>query len=110
MDEISPLLRAKAYNELSVFEPANLLREGRRQRRRPDVPVPAVCLLDPDGDIVRHLNATGQATEHPGWACYHTTLWTFDLTAPRSVSSAAPSEHRSQCSSPNNSPCPAATY
>jgi uridine phosphorylase len=78
MDEISPLLRAKAYNEPSVFEPANLLREGRRQRRRPDVPVPAVCLLDPDGDIVRHLNATGQTTEHTGWACYHTTLWTFD--------------------------------
>jgi uridine phosphorylase len=38
-----------------------------------------VCLLDPDGDIVRHLVATGQAREHPGWGCYHTTLWTFDL-------------------------------
>lgn len=78
-DEISPLLRAKAYDQPSVFQPANLLREGRRQRNRPDVAVPAVCLLDPDGDIVRHLTATGQATEHPGWACYHTTLWTFDL-------------------------------
>jgi uridine phosphorylase len=38
-----------------------------------------VCLLDPDGDIVRHLTASGRASEHPGWACYHTTLWTFDL-------------------------------
>jgi hypothetical protein len=36
-------------------------------------------LLNPDGDIVRHLLASGQASEHPGWACYHTTLWTFDL-------------------------------
>ena len=79
MDETSPLLRAKAYDEQSVFDPANLLREGRRQRHRPDVPVPAVCLLDPDGDIVRHLTTTGQAAEHPGWACYHTTLWRFDL-------------------------------
>ncbi len=79
MREGSPLLRAKAYDQPSVFEPANLLREGRRQRGRPDVAVPAVCLLDPDGDIVRHLTATGRATEHPGWACYHTTLWTFDL-------------------------------
>lgn len=79
MDETSPLLRAKAYDEPSIFEPANLLREGRRQRHRPDTPVPAVCLLDPDGDILRHLTSTGQATEHPGWACYHTTLWTFDL-------------------------------
>jgi uridine phosphorylase len=75
----SPLLHTKAYDEPSVFQPANLLREGRRQRRRPDIAVPAVCLLDPDGDIVRHLTATGQAAEHPGWACYHTTLWTFDL-------------------------------
>jgi len=78
-DDTSPLLRAKAYDQPSVFLPANLLREGRRQRGRPDVAVPAVCLLDPDGDIVRHLIATNQATEHLGWACYHTTLWTFDL-------------------------------
>lgn len=76
---VSPLFSAKAYDQPSVFEPTNLLREGRRQRGRPDIAVPAVCLLDPDGDIVRHLTATGRATEHPGWACYHTTLWTFDL-------------------------------
>lgn len=75
----SPLLQAKAFDQPSVFQPENLLREGRRQRGRPDIAVPAVCLLDPDGDIVRHLTATGRATEHPGWACYHTTLWTFDL-------------------------------
>jgi uridine phosphorylase len=78
-DDLSPLLRSKAYDQPSVFQPANLLREGRRQRRRPDLPVPAICLLDPDGDIVRHLVGTGRASEHPGWACYHTTLWTFDL-------------------------------
>ena len=78
-DDTSPLLRAKAYDKPSVFQPENLLREGRRQRGRPHVAVPAVCLLDPDGDVVRHLIVTGLATEHPGWACYHTTLWTFDL-------------------------------
>ncbi|MEO6627199.1 MAG: nucleoside phosphorylase [Aquihabitans sp.] len=78
-DDPTPLLRAKHYGEPSVFQPANLLREGRRQRGRPDVAVPTVCLLDPDGDIVRHLIATGTGTEHPGWACYHTTLWTLDL-------------------------------
>ena len=78
-EEASPLLRAKAYDQPSVFQPENLLREGRRQRGRPDIAVPAVCLLDPDGDIVRHLTSTGEAAEHPGWACYHTTLWTFDL-------------------------------
>ena len=79
-DDLMPLLRAKEYREPSVFEPANLLREGRRQRGRPDEPVPAVCLLDPDGDIVRHLIASGTGTDHTGWACYHTTLWTLDLS------------------------------
>lgn len=78
-DDPSPLLHAKSYDQPSVFQPANLLREGRRQRQRPDIAVPTVCVLDPDGDIVRHLTATGQATEHPGWACYHTTLWTHCL-------------------------------
>lgn len=75
----SPLLSAKPYDEPSVFEPANLLREARRQRGLPELPVPAVCLLDPDGDIVRYLTANGAARAHEGWACYHTTLWVFDL-------------------------------
>lgn len=75
----SPLLGAKHYDSPSVFEPANLLREARRQRGLPDEPVPAVCVLDPDGDIVRHLTAMGRAQAHEGWACYHTTLWVFDL-------------------------------
>lgn len=74
-----PLLTAKAYEEPSVFRPENLLREGRRQLRRTYEPVPPVCLLDPDGDIVRHLLAHDLAARHPGWACYHTELWTFDL-------------------------------
>ncbi|HXH57977.1 nucleoside phosphorylase [Iamia sp.] len=78
-DETSPLLRSKAYDRPSVFQPENLLREGRRQRGRPDIAAPAVCLLDPDGDIVRYLVATGRAALHPGWACYHTTLHSFDL-------------------------------
>lgn len=76
---LPPLLGAKAYDEPSVFEPLNLLREARRQRGLPDVQVPAVCLLDPDGDIVRYLTLNNRATVHPGWACYHTTLWTFEL-------------------------------
>jgi hypothetical protein len=55
----TPLLGAKALDEDSVFPPENLLRGGRRQRVRPDVPVPNVCLLDPDGDIVRYLTRMG---------------------------------------------------
>ena len=57
----SPLLRHKAHQEPSVFVPDALMREARRQRHLPEVPVPDLCLLDPDGDIVRHLRRTGQA-------------------------------------------------
>jgi len=65
---------AKAYHAPSVFRPENLLREARRQRGLPDVAVPAVCVLDPDGDIVRSLRASGRSRRAAGWACYHTEM------------------------------------
>lgn len=69
------ILRAKQLDAPSVFAPANLLREARRQRGLPDEPVPAVCALDPDGDIVRHLRGAGTAHKAAGWACYHTDMY-----------------------------------
>lgn len=63
----------------SVFQPEHLLREARRQKALPDQDVPRICVLDPDGDLVRHLRATGQARPSPGWACYHTDLVEFTL-------------------------------
>jgi len=63
----------------SVFRPAALLREARRQKGLPTVDVPAVCILDPDGDIVRRLRHTGQAQPFENWPCYHTALDTFTL-------------------------------
>lgn len=73
-----PLLCTKRYSEPSVFAPENLLREARRQKSLPAVAVPGVCILDPDGDIVRFLKRSGHAAHHPGWSCYHTDLWTFE--------------------------------
>lgn len=72
-----PILRAKCYTAPSVFTAANLLREARRQKSLPEAAVPRVCVLDPDGDIVRYLLTTNQATLDPHWACYHTHLYTF---------------------------------
>ncbi len=62
-------------DEPSVFLPEGMLRETRRQRQLPQRPVPDVCLLDPDGDVVRHLARSGHATRSASWACYHTELW-----------------------------------
>lgn len=66
------LLRADQA-EPSVFLPENLLREARRQRGLPQGKVPSVCLLDPDGDIERHVQEIG-ARRSLTWACYHTDL------------------------------------
>src|SRR5438067_12667170 len=63
----------------SVFQPAALLREARRQKRLATVDVPALCILHPDGDIVRQLRLTGHAQPFPNWPCYHTALDTFTL-------------------------------
>lgn len=46
-----PLLRSKNYDAPSVFTPANLLREARRQKGVPEGTIPRVCILDPDGDL-----------------------------------------------------------
>jgi len=74
---IPPILAGKHYGAPSVFTPENLLREARRQKQLTARAVPEVCVLDPDGDIVRHLHRTGRASSSPGWACYHTDLQTF---------------------------------
>ena len=41
--------------------------------------MPPICILDPDGDLARHLQETGRARLDPAWACYHTTLARFTL-------------------------------
>jgi purine-nucleoside phosphorylase len=74
-----PLHGHKNPSSPSVFQPAALLREARRQKRLPTVDVPALCILDPDGDIVRRLRQTGQVQPFPNWPCYHTALDTFML-------------------------------
>src|SRR5690242_7361813 len=72
-----PILSNKHYDKASAFTPDNLLREARRQKQLQPAQVPEVCVLDPDGDIVRHLHATGRAERAADWACYHTELWCF---------------------------------
>lgn len=72
-----PILSNKNYAEASIFTAENLLREARRQKELARAQVPPMCILDPDGDIVRSLVRANQAKRHPQWACYHTDLFTF---------------------------------
>ena len=75
-----PVSFARAdHAEHSVFQPERLLREARRQRGLDAKSVPAICLLDPDGDVVRYLQQTGRGRRSESWACYHTNLWETEV-------------------------------
>src|SRR5262245_19803114 len=63
----APILNHKNPDAPSVFAPAALIREARRQKGLAAVEVPPVCIPDPDGDILRHLKATGRANPFEGW-------------------------------------------
>jgi uridine phosphorylase len=78
-----PILDNKNPEAPPVFEPSVLLREARRQKGLIAADVPPVCVLDPDGDIVRHLKSGGVARPIETWPCYHTELCGFQLAGQR---------------------------
>jgi hypothetical protein len=80
---LPPILENKNQNSPSVFLPPALLRQPRRQKGLPVVNVPPICILDPDGDIVRRLKNSGRAKRFDAWPCYHTVLYTFSLVEKR---------------------------
>jgi hypothetical protein len=77
----APILDNKDPDAPSAFEPAALLRESRRQKGLSVEEVPALCILDPDGDIVRRLRNSGQAKLSDRWPCYHADLYEYALLA-----------------------------
>ena len=77
-DDPPPILDNKDAEASSVFTPDGLLREARRQKGLAREDVPPLCVLDPDGDIVRHLTTTGAAQVLEQWACYHSTMRGFE--------------------------------
>lgn len=73
-----PILRRKYHLAPSVFTPDALLREARRQKNIDASAIPEICILDPDGDIVRYLVTTKRARRLATWPCYHTDLYIFE--------------------------------
>ncbi len=82
-DAQPPILRNKHCDDASTFTPQGLLREARRQKGVAEAPVPELCLLDPDGDIVRGLLAAGKAERVSDWACYHSEMYAFESAGRR---------------------------
>jgi uridine phosphorylase len=74
MNDDAPILAQKHHDAPSVFTPEGLLREARRQKGLRAAPAPQICVLDPDGDIVRRLVRDRALERDPDWACYHTDL------------------------------------
>jgi len=75
---VPPILAQKHCAQPSALTPENLLREAHRQERSMGSGIPKICVLDPDGDIVRNLLAGGEARLEPGRTCYHTQLGDFE--------------------------------
>jgi uridine phosphorylase len=75
---LPPILRHKDHSAPSVFTPDALLREARRQKGIANGPVPDICILDPDGDIVRNQLAADLARPLSTWVCYHTDHLVFE--------------------------------
>src|SRR5260370_41077421 len=80
------ILDNKHLDAPSEFEPVPLLPEARRQKGLAAVNVPPLCILDADGDIVRHLKTSGQARRFDACPCYHTDLYRFPLAGQMSGS------------------------
>jgi uridine phosphorylase len=72
---VPPILQHKDHSSPSVFTADGLLREARRQKGLDAITVPVVCVLDPDGDLIRRLRNSGRAFRDDRWACYHTELY-----------------------------------
>jgi uridine phosphorylase len=75
---LPPILRGKNHRAPSIFTAEALLREAKRQKGVAAEAVPEICILDPDGDIVRHLTASDRARRAASWPCYHTNLYAFE--------------------------------
>ena len=74
----APLLLREDNDRPSVFRVENMLREARRQKGLSEKPVPALCVLDPDGDIVQYVRKHRNAVRSTNWACFHTEMWEWD--------------------------------
>jgi uridine phosphorylase len=73
----APRSHTDEYAQQSVFTVEGLLDAAIRQKGIVKATVPACCILDPDGDLVRYLVQTGQGCRSDIWPCYHSDLTLF---------------------------------
>jgi uridine phosphorylase len=78
-DEPRPPILDHPLGAPSVFSPQDLIAAVREQRGLARDHLPAVCVLDFDGDLTDALVKYGEATPCAGWPCFHTAMWTIEV-------------------------------
>src|SRR5438552_15543290 len=74
LSNTSPILNHPVHQP-SAFTARRLMEDVRRSRRIPPGTVPALCILEFDGDLTDSLERTGLARPYEPWACFHTTMF-----------------------------------
>ena len=67
----------------SAFTPEDLVDAVRESKGLPGISVPALCVLDFDGDLTDWLVQQGMATPFLPWACFHTTMYVVEIEGVR---------------------------
>jgi len=62
----------------TAFRPEDLVAAVRLERGRGIAPVPAVCVLEFDGDLTDKLLERGELARCEQWPCFHTTMWRWE--------------------------------
>ena len=69
-----PILEHDDPDAPSLFTAEAMLSLARQRKGLIAGTVPEICVLDPDGDLERHLHAAGELCEDENWGCFHTRL------------------------------------
>ena len=69
-----PIMEHDDPDAPSVFTAGAMLGLARKRKGLTSCGAPEVCVLDPDGDLERHLEARGELREDANWGCFHTRL------------------------------------
>jgi uridine phosphorylase len=79
MSEISkiPILN-HPLEQPSAFTASDLIESVRQSRHIPIAAIPALCVLDFDGDLTDWLVQEGLAKPFPAWPCFHTAMFAVD--------------------------------
>jgi uridine phosphorylase len=70
----APILEHDDPDAPSLFTAHAMLGLARQRKGLVPNDVPQICVLDPDGDLERHLHDRGELREDANWGCFHTRL------------------------------------